>query len=85
MRRSLPASSGDNFAMKMLSYIETMTGVGREERVDIPTAIVLCKADHCPESFDGLRLSCCCFAILIDTGSKPFSQVVQQSGRPHGP
>jgi hypothetical protein len=24
-------------------------------------------------------------AILIDTGSKVFNQVVQQSGRPHGP
>ena len=37
-----------------------------------------------PESFDGLRLSCCCFAILIDTGSKVFSQVVQQSGHVEG-
>ena len=39
----------------------------------------------CPDSFDGLRLRSCCFAILIETGSNVCRNVVQQSGRPHEP
>src|SRR5262245_58153021 len=40
---------------------------------------------HSPESFDGLRLRSCCFAILIETGSKVCRKVVQHSGRPQVP
>jgi len=40
---------------------------------------------HMPESLEGLRLRFCCLAILIETGSKDCSQVVQQSGRPQEP
>jgi len=42
----------DFFALKVLSYIDSMNGVKRERRIPTPVAIVLCKADHCPESFD---------------------------------
>ena len=45
----------DFFAMKMLSYIDTMLGVDREERVETPVAVVLCKADYCPDCFDDPR------------------------------
>jgi len=45
----------DFFAMKMLSYIDTMQGAKREERVETPTAVVLCKGDYCPECFDDPR------------------------------
>src|SRR5580765_4016532 len=38
-----------------------------------------------PDSLDGFRLSSCCLAILIDTGSNDVRNVVQQSGRPHVP
>ncbi len=42
----------DFFALKMMSYIDAMTGGQREQRVKTPTAIVLCKGDYCPEVFD---------------------------------
>lgn len=42
----------DFFGMKMLSYIDSMQGVMLDERVTTPTAVVLCKADYCPECFD---------------------------------
>ncbi len=45
----------DFFALKMLSYIDTMVGAKREEQIDTPTAVVLCKADYCPECFDRPR------------------------------
>jgi hypothetical protein len=42
----------DFFSMKMLSYIDAMSTTANENLIQTPTAIVLCKADHCPESFD---------------------------------
>lgn len=42
----------DFFALKMLSYIDAMHGAKRDEQIQTPTAIVLCKSDHCPECFD---------------------------------
>jgi len=45
-------AQGDFFAVKMLSYIDAMQGIKRDERVQTPTAVVLCKADYCPECFD---------------------------------
>jgi len=45
----------DFFGMKMLSYIDSMRGARRDQRIDTPTAVVLCKADHCPEAFDDPR------------------------------
>lgn len=46
---------GDFFALKMLSYIDAMHGAQRHELIETPTAIVLCKADYCPECFDNPR------------------------------
>ena len=42
----------DFFAMKMLSYIDSITRTQRDCAVEVPIAVVLCKADHCPECFD---------------------------------
>jgi hypothetical protein len=49
------SSQPDFFAMKILSYIDAIRGDRRNERIETPTAIVLCKADHCPECFDDPR------------------------------
>lgn len=49
------SSQPDFFALKMLSYIDGMHGARHDERVETPTAIVLCKADYCPECFDNPR------------------------------
>jgi len=46
------SSHPDFFALKMLSYIDAMHRAKRHERIQTPTAIVLCKADYCPECFD---------------------------------
>ncbi len=42
----------DFFAMKMLSYIDGITAKRRSRRTQTPIALLLCKADHCPECFD---------------------------------
>ncbi|MDM8008545.1 MAG: hypothetical protein QUV05_20600 [Phycisphaerae bacterium] len=46
------SSQPDFFAVRMLSYIDTMYGTGRNQRINTPTAILLCKADQCPDCFD---------------------------------
>jgi len=50
------ASSGspqpDFFALKMLSYLDSMFGARRDQKVQLPISIVLCKADHCPQCFE---------------------------------
>lgn len=42
----------DFFGLKILSYIDAVHRPQRDGRVHTPTAVVLCKADHCPECFD---------------------------------
>lgn len=42
----------DFFALKMLSYIDSMQGAHRDQRITTPIAVVLCKADYCPDCFD---------------------------------
>lgn len=42
----------DFFAMKMLSYIDSINSAKGRKRIDTPVAVLLCKADHCPECFD---------------------------------
>jgi hypothetical protein len=49
------AARPDFFALKMMSYIDTMFADAREGRSKKPIAILLCKSDHCPESFDDPR------------------------------
>jgi len=42
----------DFFAIKMLSYIDSIYQTRRNEKIDIPVAIILSKSDYCPECFD---------------------------------
>ena len=46
------SSQPDFFALKMMSYIDTMFAAKRTQRIRTPIAVVLCKADYCPECFD---------------------------------
>ncbi|MBK9119013.1 MAG: hypothetical protein IPM18_05330 [Phycisphaerales bacterium] len=42
----------DFFALKMLSYIDAMFSSKRRQKIDMPIAVVLTKADYFPEAFD---------------------------------
>jgi hypothetical protein len=42
----------DFFALKSLSYLDALHGGRRDDRISTPIALVLCKADHCPDCFD---------------------------------
>jgi hypothetical protein len=42
----------DLFALKVMSYIDSLGGSKRNRRVTTPVAVVLCKSDYCPEAFD---------------------------------
>lgn len=46
----------DFFGLKLMSYLDDTFAVKRGERIDVPVAIVLCKADYCPECFDNPHL-----------------------------
>jgi len=48
-------SQPDFFALKMMSYIDSMRPAKKAKRIRTPTAVVLCKADYCPECFDNPR------------------------------
>jgi hypothetical protein len=41
--------------VKMLTYLDAVHRADRRSRVQMPTAVVLCKADMCPECFDDPR------------------------------
>ena len=45
----------DFFALKMMSYIDTMFICKRGKRISMPVGIVLTKADYCPECFENPR------------------------------
>ena len=45
----------DFFALKVMSYIDTMFAPKRGKRITMPIAVVLTKADYCPECFDDPR------------------------------
>lgn len=45
----------DFFALKMMSYIDSLHGGSGQGRIATPTAVVLCKGDYCPEVFDDPR------------------------------
>lgn len=45
----------DFFALKMMSYIDTMFVCKRGSRIEMPIAIVMTKADYCPECFENPR------------------------------
>lgn len=42
----------DFFALKMLSYIDSIYATKRNKRIGMPIGVVLCKGDYCPECFD---------------------------------
>jgi hypothetical protein len=45
----------DFFALKMMSYLDTMYAAKRDQKINTPLAVVLCKSDYCPECFDQPR------------------------------
>ena len=45
----------DFFALKMMSYLDGVLQKRGDERLNTPVAIVLSKADYCPECFDNPR------------------------------
>ena len=45
----------DFFALKLMSYLDGILATRREERLSTPVAVVLSKADYCPECFDDPR------------------------------
>ena len=42
----------DFFALKLMTYLDDVFAVQRRQRIANPIAVVLCKADYCPECFD---------------------------------
>ncbi len=42
----------DFFALKAMSYLDSVLGGGRDTKIALPVAIVLTKADYVPECFD---------------------------------
>ncbi|MEK6675889.1 MAG: hypothetical protein AABZ47_09580 [Planctomycetota bacterium] len=46
----------DFFALKLMTYMDGILASRREEKLSTPVAVVLSKADHCPECFDNPRL-----------------------------
>jgi hypothetical protein len=49
------SSQPDFFSLKMMSYIDSMTGAKRGEKIKTPVAVVLCKGDYSPDCFDDPR------------------------------
>lgn len=45
----------DFFALKLMSYLDGVLATKRDDRLKTPVAIVLSKADYCPECFDNPR------------------------------
>lgn len=45
----------DFFALKLMTYLDGVRDTKRMSRLDTPVAVVLSKADHCPECFDDPR------------------------------
>lgn len=42
----------DFFAFKLLSYVDQLSTLKSDVKVQIPVAILLCKSDFCPQAFD---------------------------------
>lgn len=45
----------DFFALKLMSYLDGVLACKREQRLSTPVAVILSKADYCPECFDDPR------------------------------
>lgn len=46
----------DFFALKLMSYLDNIFAAKRAQKVTTPVAVVLCKADCCPQAFDDPRV-----------------------------
>ncbi len=46
----------DFFALKLISYMDGVLALKHGEKLDTPVAVVLSKADHCPDCFENPRL-----------------------------
>jgi len=49
------SSRPDFFAIKTMSYLDSLYDAKRSRRIHTPIGIVLCKSDYCPECFDNPR------------------------------
>jgi len=49
------ASRPDFFAIKVMSYLDSIYSSKRDTRIKVPIAVVLCKSDYCPECCDRPR------------------------------
>ncbi|MBI5863613.1 MAG: hypothetical protein HZB38_03710 [Planctomycetes bacterium] len=49
------SSQPDFFALKLMSYVDSMASQKRGKKIDKPVALVLTKADYVPECFDNPR------------------------------
>jgi hypothetical protein len=45
----------DFFALKLMSYMDGVLSIKRGEKLSTPVAVVLSKADHCPDCFENPR------------------------------
>lgn len=46
----------DFFALKLMTYLDGVLAARKEDKLSTPVAIVLSKADYCPDCFDNPRL-----------------------------
>ncbi|MCP4594236.1 MAG: hypothetical protein GY842_26195 [bacterium] len=52
---ALGSSHPDLFGLKLMTYLDQMFAQKRGQRIYNPVAVVLCKADYCPQSFENPR------------------------------
>ena len=53
---TLSSPQPDLFGLKLMSYLDEMLAPRRGRQIPNPVAVVLCKADYCPQCFDDPRL-----------------------------
>ena len=51
-------ASPDMFALQLVAHLDSVVETKRKHRIKTPTAVVLCKSDHCPEAVDDPRAFC---------------------------
>ena len=53
---ALGSPQPDLFGLKLMTYLDQMFAGKRNEKIHNPVAVVLCKADYCPQCFDDPRV-----------------------------
>jgi hypothetical protein len=53
---SLGSAHPDLFGLKLMTYLDQMFAARRGQKIQNPIAVVLCKADYCPQCFDDPRV-----------------------------